>query len=345
MNVISRTWDTWRRSSRVAAQQLELVKCPCCYAGEPEFLFDGNDLWTYVFVDGRLKRGRYSLCHGCGTIFAALRPRPEAAGEYYELFPELEGKTHNIYPPPTQNSKGKIARANAILQILEQRGLLKPDCSILHLRCEIGAVLKLLRNRLPSATLHGLDYFVTNVRYLREEGFDVSRLNAAAIEVPLGGSYDLILANHIFTHALNPRNDLRALRSALKPGGKILLYGEVDHATLFDPASPLFSRIDTINYHKQLFVPETLEALLHNAGFTFQFLGRHRFTLTYLATPSDAQVRAPQVAPEFLECQRQMVKEWQKIVKRYRYPIAMVELVKPILRWNRARKRREKLPN
>jgi SAM-dependent methyltransferase len=200
-----------------------------------------------------------------------------------------------------------------------------------------------LRSRLPAATLHGLDYFETNVRYLREEGFRVDKLSAAAIELPPGAAYDLILANHHFTHALDPRGDLARLRNALRPGGHILFYSEVDHSVLFDPASALFSRIDVINYHKQLFVPETFAALLRNGGFGCEFLGRSRFTMTYLAAPSDGLVAAPPAAPELLDRERRMIRDWQKTAKRYRYPIAVVEAVKPLLTWRRARKARQKL--
>jgi methyltransferase family protein len=344
MGLIRRTWNIWRTSSHVASQQIELDKCPCCFAAGPEFLFNANDLSAHVFVDRRLKRGRYSLCRTCGTIFAARRPSPETAETYYELFPELEEKTHNIYPPPTRNSKGKIARAKEILALLEKRGLLKLDMAVLHIRSDVGALLKALRNRLPSATLHGLDYFANNVRYLREEGFaEIARLSAAAIELPFNTSYDLILANHIFTHALDPRGDLARLRNALNSDGHILFYSEVDHSVLFDPASALFSRIDVINYHKQLFVPETFDALLRNGGFRPEFLGRNRFTMTYLGTPSDEIPPAPQVASEFLDRERRMIVAWQKTAKRYRYPIAVVEAMQPLLQWRRARKSRQRL--
>ena len=343
MDSIRRTFDVWRQSSWVAAQQIELDKCPCCFAPDPEYLFDANDLAAHIFVDRRLKRGRYSLCRACGAIFAARRPSPETAETYYELFPELEEKTHNIYPPPSRNSKGKVARANEIFGLIEQRGLLKPDLSVLHVRADVGALLKLLRDRLPAATLHGLDYFANNVRYLREEGFHVDKLSAAAIKLPPGAGYDLILANHHFTHALDPRGDLATLRSALKPGGHVLFYSEVDHSVLFDPASDLFSRIDVINNHKQLFVPETFEALLRNGGFACEFLDRNRFMMTYLAAPADNPAPAPQATPEFLDRERRMIREWQKTAKRYRYPIAVVETVKPWLNWRRARKQKQKL--
>jgi SAM-dependent methyltransferase len=343
MNAIRRTWNVWRQSSWVASQQITLDNCPCCFARSIEFLFDANDLSAHLFVDRRLKRGRYSLCQACGTIFAARRPSPETAETYYELFPELEEKSHNVYPPPSRNSKGKIARANEIIALLEDRGLLKPNMAVLHIRSDVGAVLKTLRHRLPSATLHGLDYFNNNVRYLREEGFDVAKLSAAAIELPFGDSYDLVLANHHFTHALDPRGDLARLRKVLNPGGHVLFYSEVDHSVLFDPASALFSRIDVINYHKQLFVPETFDALLRNGGFNCQFLGRQRFLMTYLGAPSDEVAPAPEIAVDFLDRERQMIRDWQKAAKRYRYPIAVIEAIKPLLNRRRARKARQKL--
>jgi SAM-dependent methyltransferase len=340
MKSIRRTFDVWRRSSWVASQQIDLDKCPCCFAPESEYLFDANDLAAHIFVDRRLTRGRYSLCGACGTIFAARRPSPETAETYYELFPELEEKTHNVYPPPSRNSKGKIARANEILELLEQKGLLKPDLSVLHVRCDVGAVLKALRSRVPAAALHGFDYFANNIRYLREEGFQVDKLSAAAIKLPPEAQYDLILANHHFTHALDPRGDLARLRNALKPGGRILLYSEVDHSVLFDPASALFSRIDVINYHKQLFVPETFQALLRHGGFACEFLGRNRFLMTYLAVPSDDASAVPQATPEFLDRERRMIRDWQKTAKRYRYPIAIVETVRPWLNWRRKTKQK-----
>jgi SAM-dependent methyltransferase len=341
MGVIRRTWDVWRGSVEVGAHQTQLDRCPCCFAERPEFLFDANDLSTYLFVDRRLKRGRYSLCGQCGTIFAALRPKPEVAETYYRLFPELEDKTHDIYPPPSRNSKGKLARANEILGIVGDKGLLKPDMAVLHIRADVGAALKLLRERFPAATLHGLEFFDNNIRYLREQGFQVEPLSAAGIVLPFGTKYDLIFANHILTHAFEPRADLARLRDALKPGGHILFYSEVDHSILFDPASPSFSRIDVINYHKQLLVPETLESLLRNAGFDCQFAGRQRFLMTYLAAPSDQAAPAPAATPAFLERQRQMVQRWQKTAVRYRYPIALAEAVRPLLHRRRPRKARE----
>jgi hypothetical protein len=329
MRDIRQTLAVWRLSRHVAEHQHELDRCPCCFSPEVEFLFDANDLSTRMFVDRRLKRGRYSLCRHCGTVFSARRPLPEVVTDYYNLFPELENKDHQTYPPVSRNSKGKVATATDILRQLEERQLLKPDATILHIRCDAGALLTRLRDRLPNATLHGLDYFEANLRYVTEQGFaEVARQNPAAIELPFGTSYDLIIANHLFTHALDPRGDMARLWDALKPGASILIYNEVDHQLLLDPASDLYTRLDVINYHKQLFVPETFESFLRNAGFAFESLGHRRFSFGYFVTPADDVAPAPAVSPAFLARQRRLIGDWQRAASRYRYPLAAAQAVK-----------------
>jgi SAM-dependent methyltransferase len=329
MRAIRQTLAVWRLSRHVAKHQHELDRCPCCFSPELEFLFDANDLSTRLFVDRRLKRGRYSLCRHCGTVFSARRPLPEVVTDYYNLFPELENKDHQSYPPISRNSKGKVATADDIFRQLEARQLLKPDAAILHIRCDAGALLTRLRDHLPEATLHGLDYFETNLRYITEQGFaEVARQDPAALELPFGTSYDLIISNHLFTHALDPRGDMAKLRSALEPGGTILIYNEVDHQLLLDPASELYTRLDVVNYHKQLFVPETFESFLQNAGFAFESLGHRRFTFGYLATPAETAAPAPAASPAFLSRQRRLVGDWHRAASRYRYVLAAAQVVK-----------------
>jgi SAM-dependent methyltransferase len=329
MRDIRQTIAIWRLSRHVAQHQRDLDSCPCCFSPEIEFLFDANDLSTRLFIDRRLKRGCYSLCRHCGTVYSARRPLPEVVTEYYNLFPELENKDHDTYPPVSRNSKGKVATANDILRQLEDRALLKPDAAVLHVRCDAGALLTRLRDRLPQATLHGLDYFETNRRYVAEQGFaEVARQDPGAIELPFGTSYDVIVANHLFTHALDPRGDMTRLRAALKPGGSILIYNEVDHQLLLDPASEFYTRLDVINYHKQLFVTETFELFLRNAGFSFESLGHRRFTFGYWAKPADHPVAAPAASPAFLDRQRRLIRDWHRAASRYRYVLAAAQAVK-----------------
>ena len=137
---IARSWARWQRSRSVGAQQQVLDRCPCCHGSRFELLFRGNDLSTRLWVDRRLARGDYSLCHGCGTVFAASRPKPEATDAYYALFPELEDKTHGVYPPPNRRSTGKKKAAQEIIKILDSRGLLEPEMSLLHIRCDAGTL-------------------------------------------------------------------------------------------------------------------------------------------------------------------------------------------------------------
>jgi SAM-dependent methyltransferase len=334
MNAIQRSLDIWRRSALVASRQSELARCPCCHAGGAGFLFDANDLASHLFVDRRLARGRYSLCANCGIIFAAVRPKPEVAAEYYALFSELEEKNHDVYPPPSRKSRGKLAIASELIAKLDSFGLLKPGMAVLHVRCDAGILLKALRERVPDATLHGLDYFETNVRYLNEQDFaSAAILSPGGIELPWRTSYDLIFANHHFTHSLDPRADLARLAGALKPGGRILFYNEVDHAVLFDPENEHFTRLDVINFHKQLFVRDTFESFLRHAGFAFEYLGHRTTTMSYLGAPAANAVVPGAVAPDFLDREKRMFAAWQGLARRSRYPIAIMRRLRPLLRW------------
>jgi hypothetical protein len=255
------------------------------------------------------------------------------AAEYYALFSELEDKNHDIYPPPSRNSKGKLATAKLIVEQLDALNLLKPGMAVLHVRCDAGTLLKLLRQRFPDSTLHGLDYFETNVRYVCEQDFaSASLLTPGGIALPPGISYDLIIANHHFTHAINPRGDLAKLGSALREGGKILFYHEDDHDILLDPNSEYSTRLDIINFHKQLFVRATFENFLRHAGFAFEFLGHRRSTMTYIGAPTAAASLPERAAAALLDRQRQRIADWQKVARRYRYPAAIAHKLRPLLR-------------
>jgi 2-polyprenyl-3-methyl-5-hydroxy-6-metoxy-1,4-benzoquinol methylase len=231
---------------------------------------------------------------------------------------ETERGDKNDYPPRSRNSKGKIKAAQDILQEVDAAGLLKDGMSILHVRCDAGALLSELRKLLPNATLHGLDYWPNNLRWLREQGFAVEYLNPASIDVPPGIKFDLILSNHLLTHALDPRGDLAKLRSALRDNGRILFYNEYDHVPLFDQASKVLRRSPMTGYHKRLFIRPSFESFLRSAGFKPHFLGYRRdIFMMYLAQPVTESQPDVQVAREILDYERSLVLVWHKMLRKY----------------------------
>ncbi len=307
-----------RVASQIAAQQLhELTACPCCGSDDFERLFDFNSFTLYAFIASPMKRSRYSLCHFCGTIFAAKRMRPEYAQSLYDMFSAVH-KRHDLYPPTSSRRGAKQEATNTVMSVLEQNALLRDGMSVLHLRCDAGPVQRALFERV-TVRYFGLDYFRTNVRWLRQQGIPAALLDAAGIDPPFGETYDLILSNHILTHALDPAGDLRRMWELLKPGGAILFYNELDHDLMFDRGKNRFRRSDPVSYHQQLFVRDSFEHVLRLAGFEHQYVGHRNLSMSYLARASidNIPVREP-VAQDVVVRQRAMARDWDSYVSHPR---------------------------
>jgi SAM-dependent methyltransferase len=314
----------WRASRLVGAEQRLLNSCPCCAEPGGEMLYDTNSFSRYAFVSRTLKSGRYTLCHRCGVIYAATRSTPEGAQSFYDLFTSTQDNRHDVYPPRSRNSKGKLNAAHTLLDHLKTRNLLKAGMSLLHLRCDAGALLREFKQRVPDGIAHGLDYFDPNLRYLKETGLVAARLNSGTLDVPFATAYDVIVSNHIFTHALEPHRDMLKLRTLLKPGGRVLFYNEVDHNLLLNPQSAHYIRSDIISYHKQLFVRESFENFLKLTGFEFEFLGNRGVGLVHLGWAGASMTNVPRAHPSVLEHQRSLVSKWKRQIA-WRRPLVMIK--------------------
>src|SRR4029078_11697021 len=61
---------------------------------------------------------------------------------------------------------------------------------------------------------------------------------------PYDGAFDLVVANHVMTHAVRPAALLASLRERMAPGGHLYLYNEPDEADLLDHGQ---SMVETLN--------------------------------------------------------------------------------------------------
>ena len=94
------------------------------------------------------------------------------------------------------------------------------------------------------------------------------------------GAYDMIVLLDVLEHIPNDREALSALRSKLKPGGKLLL-------TV--PAMPwLWSTHDVAHHHQRRYTAETLEKVVCDSGFRV----RHRSHFNTLLFPLIVAARA-----------------------------------------------------
>ena len=63
--------------------------------------------------------------------------------------------------------------------------------------------------------------------HLREHLLDYD-----AFSIPYSGCFDLVVANHLVTHAVRPQETLKTIRERLSPGGHLYLYNEPDEGRL-----------------------------------------------------------------------------------------------------------------
>jgi SAM-dependent methyltransferase len=248
----------------------------------------------------------YASCTRCDLMFARNRQENSEIDDYYAAFPEIENRDYAVYPLPDLFLKSQNQFADRLVGNLAKAGLVRPEMSVLNVRCEYGVHLARLRDEHGVSELYGLDHFPTNIRHARENlGLEnIEILDPYFADIPFGDKkFDLILANHQLTHALNPMAVLANLRSRVAPGGTVVFYNEIDHIPIMD--LPKTFRRGVISYHKQLLTRVSLENICRLAGFKTDWLdydpvgikwasGRH--SLTIAGSPAEA-IDVSQVTP------------------------------------------------
>jgi SAM-dependent methyltransferase len=203
--------------------------------------------------------------------------------------------------------------------MLQERQLLRPDLNVLHLRCDGGTLLARLREDWGVSGLFGLDYFDSNIRYATEvlQLEHIARLDAGRCLMPFAPRFDLIISNHMLTHALDPRRFLATLREQLKPEGVVFFYNEVDHEALMAPDSGFLA--GGINaFHKQLLTRVSLAHLLRAAGFRFDAVRGQGSWLEVLTSPGASSSPAPPPDADEIRRLHAMFAAWAREHERRR---------------------------
>ncbi len=267
--------------ARAAAAMTQLDSCPACAGTIFRDAFTDNDLTRLSQLPDALRRSDYRLCCSCMLVFAAWRQVPEAAVAYYDLFPDLEHRHYAVYPPPDEYRANKARVAQWIVGELETAGALRDNQRVLHIRSDCGSLGPALRDRYPGTTVVGQDYFDSNVRFANEAGnVDARLLKPTGAELLEDSAFDIVVINHMFTHALDPRSDLDIYLKMLKPDGTIFTYNEIDFYEALRFGGRHFRTKPVNNYHKQLFTPRSLQRFFAAAGLEMTGAGRRRNTLS-----------------------------------------------------------------
>lgn len=274
---------------------VELQRCPACGADTLDAIALPSNLQGQ---DGELAArwgdSAFRLCRRCELLFAGRRQGPDEAEEYYECFMKLERRDYAVYPPPQLFVENQLAYARDEMEHLHAAGVIRPRMRALHVRCECGAHLRHLRDRFGVEQLYGLDHFDSNIRFAQQDfGLrHVAPLHPLKLTLPFEcREFDLILANHQLTHALDPASLMRQLIDLLAPDGVLVLHGEIDHEQWFRKYGNPHDGI--ITFHKQILTKNSLLNLCRSFGLKPHLLhydaqglkwARSHCSMTVLAT-------------------------------------------------------------
>ena len=287
--------DEWRH----------LHACPLCGHEAATLVCEYNRfLLADTAPDDSAKIYNYSLCHGCGVVYAARRPAGPRYRQLLSSFHENLGRvgamTAWLNPAPLNEAdRAHIrnrARAGALVsehasvsdrdwipgafrdrlvvaQHVELIGSLvtldKPR--VLEIRSRTGALLDAFR-RLYGASVYALPIFESQQELVKSlYGIPADALvDFERFRIPYDGPFDLIVSNHMLTHSLAPGEFLDTISEALAPGGHLYLYNEMDEGEYLGTSRSMFQAMNP--FHMQLFNADTLQRALAARGFETVFL-------------------------------------------------------------------------
>jgi SAM-dependent methyltransferase len=267
----------------------------------------------------------YAVCHACGILFARRRPTGQRYRELLERFEVSLGRAGEMDAVKVGSALGSARLTPDAADALRRRAVRgvfvseharngdhmpqlwrdRIACSvhidlltsllsldrprILEIRPRFGAIGAGLK-RLCGAEVYGLPLFEAQQLLNREVyGHTVDYLlDYDHFAIRYEGSFDLIVANHMFTHAIRPAEFLRLAHERLAPGGHLYLYNEPNDAEFLDHHESMFKVLNA--FHFQAFDPEALQRALCRHGFEMTFVKSDPGGVIVLAAKSERQV-------------------------------------------------------
>jgi cyclopropane fatty-acyl-phospholipid synthase-like methyltransferase len=300
-----------------------LDACPVCATQAHTPVLEFNRFILHEEIPaGEQIRSDYALCHGCGLLYSGRRP---SGGEYVDLlvnFNESLGRAVAetnvvLFPgeltPEQREDIRRRAQAGALvsedtplgpqdhLDLLGDRLSTAPHVEllasladvrgarVLEIRSKTGALLDALR-KWHDADVMAMPIFPSQKAVIEDVyGIPTSGLiDFEHFDIPFEGTFDVIVSKHMFTHALNPLEFLRTVRSRLSPGGRLYLYAEPDDRTAMDRRKSIFATMNP--FHQQAFDVDVLKRCLRVAGFDMTFIAHESSNLACLAVAGEPRL-------------------------------------------------------
>jgi SAM-dependent methyltransferase len=303
-----------------AERIIELTACSVCGHESFTQVCEFNRFFLSESApDAAATRADYALCHRCGVVFARRRPVGERFRYLVEHFEETIGRvpaggergakvlgsrrltdeareqlraraTEPIFVSefPRQKNRRHLPQLLrdrlAVAAHVEILGsLLRFDQPrVLEIRPRFGAIGGALR-RLYGGETYALPLFEAQQLLAREVYGACAEhlLDYDAFAIPYPGCFDVVVANHLLTHAVHPRETLAAIRERLAPGGHLYLYNEPDESDFLDRGKSIFNTLNA--FHLQTFDGAALARALLSAGLEPVYIGHHHDNCIALA--------------------------------------------------------------
>lgn len=321
---------------------LVLGACPVCGSEQSTAVCRFNKMITMrQMPDEASSQYRYSLCHGCGVVYASRRPEGERFAWLLQHFEESLGRTDlgskragkivlNSYDLDEEGkirlrelaSKGVFvsehdgsARKDYLWQLQADRlsnsrhlevlgsllDLRRPR--VLEIRSRLGSILAGLQ-RIWKADTYAIPMFPSQ-RFLIQEVYGIpadAMLDFDHFRVPYGGTFDLILSNHMITHAVRPKEYLATVHAALRPGGHVYFYNEPLEEEFLDHDKSMFNTLNA--FHLQAFNRDSFARALNANGFEVVYMSSQNSSLFCLARRSETPVSWSPMSDHERSCRR-----------------------------------------
>jgi methyltransferase family protein len=292
---------------------VDLARCPVCGTPECTPVSEFNKLLLLESgVDDDARVYKYALCHGCGVVHARRRPVGPRYRYILDRFEITLGRAHDGVPIPASAVLGSTAlddderralhkRVSRGIFVSEHLGLNRREYlpallqdrmansvhiellgslvplsrpRVLELRPRLGSIGAALK-RLYEADVYDMPLF-DGQQFLIEEAYGIPathKVDYDTFAIPYEGQFDLVVANHMFTHAVRPRAFFDTVRERLNPGGYVYLYNEPDERDFLENGKSMFNSLNA--FHLQTFNAPSLARSLEAAGFETVFVTHH----------------------------------------------------------------------
>ena len=284
---------------------LSLSACSVCGEVEHTQVCEYNKLLLLdAGLDEEARVYNYAMCHGCGVVYARQRPSGPRYAYLLNRFEVTLGRVQDGGPRSgnialssgtlsDEEQRALRARVAKGVFVSEHQGLSRREFvpallrdrmaagvhvellgsllelkapRVLELRPRLGSIGAALR-RLYGADVYGMPLFDSQQFLIRETyGIHVDhKLDYDSFSIPYPGEFDLVIANHMFTHAVRPGEFLATVRQRLRRGGHLYLYNEPDELDFLENGKSMINSLNA--FHLQAFDAPSITRALASSGF------------------------------------------------------------------------------